>query len=420
MAVPHVSGVAALVWSHFTSVSAKKLRTVLEVTAENLGSHPTKDVYYGHGLVDANAAYTFLVENSNGIPTPSPTRDTITLPSAIPSLTPSSFCETDELNIEVAVTTDNAYYESSWEIVDSSGATVSNATFESNDAEYLTNLCLDRSECYTFTFRDSEEDGLFEDGHFNITVDGTMLLEDSNAFFSNLSVDFGDSCSEVSVCGTDELNIEVAVTTDNYSSESSWEIVDSSGATVSNATFESNDADYLTNLCLDRSDCYTFTFRDSEEDGLYGNGHFIMTVNGETHLEDDNDFFTELSVDFGDSCINDPILPSTNLPSVSPNPTLSPTVTSLPTISPNPTLSPTVTSLPTISPNPTLTTTASMSTICSDSFSRFKLNYNGRRITRDCIWVSNRATAQRCASEGVPEMCPKACQSCATPPACSD
>jgi subtilisin family serine protease len=56
MATPHVSAVAALVWSHFPSCSAAQLRTSLNNSAQDLGPLG-RDTKYGYGLVQAKAAY---------------------------------------------------------------------------------------------------------------------------------------------------------------------------------------------------------------------------------------------------------------------------------------------------------------------------------------------------------------------------
>ncbi len=56
MATPHVSGVAALVWSYFPSCTAEQIRTSLDNSALDLGA-PGRDVNYGFGLVQAKAAF---------------------------------------------------------------------------------------------------------------------------------------------------------------------------------------------------------------------------------------------------------------------------------------------------------------------------------------------------------------------------
>jgi subtilisin family serine protease len=56
MATPHVSGVAALVWSHFPHCTAAQLRNTLAKSARDLGD-PGRDPKFGFGLVQAKAAY---------------------------------------------------------------------------------------------------------------------------------------------------------------------------------------------------------------------------------------------------------------------------------------------------------------------------------------------------------------------------
>ncbi|WP_375768949.1 S8 family serine peptidase [Archangium gephyra] len=62
MATPHVSAVAALVWSANTGLTNADVRRILESTAKDLydaespDSTPGKDIVYGHGLVQAKAA----------------------------------------------------------------------------------------------------------------------------------------------------------------------------------------------------------------------------------------------------------------------------------------------------------------------------------------------------------------------------
>eukprot|EP00588_Corethron_pennatum_P003048 CAMPEP_0194299106 /NCGR_PEP_ID=MMETSP0169-20130528/60534_1 /TAXON_ID=218684 /ORGANISM="Corethron pennatum, Strain L29A3" /LENGTH=643 /DNA_ID=CAMNT_0039049169 /DNA_START=639 /DNA_END=2567 /DNA_ORIENTATION=- len=61
MAAPHVAGVAALVWSHFKEKSAIEIKESLFSSAKDVGS-PGRDNYFGHGLVNAKAAYNILAQ----------------------------------------------------------------------------------------------------------------------------------------------------------------------------------------------------------------------------------------------------------------------------------------------------------------------------------------------------------------------
>lgn len=68
MATPHVSGVAALVWSNALGKTNAEVRTALQATAEDLGPVGL-DNAYGYGLVQAEAALGYL-----GGSTPAPNK----------------------------------------------------------------------------------------------------------------------------------------------------------------------------------------------------------------------------------------------------------------------------------------------------------------------------------------------------------
>jgi hypothetical protein len=92
MACAHVTGVAALVWSHFPHRTALEIKSALTKSARQpqQSGLAEKDDKYGHGIVDAHAAYEYLrrleqdEEDRDGdrpqIPTYAPS-DTIPVPS---------------------------------------------------------------------------------------------------------------------------------------------------------------------------------------------------------------------------------------------------------------------------------------------------------------------------------------------------
>ena len=59
MATPHVSGIAALIWSRYPTKTAAQVRTALEATAQDLGT-AGRDDFFGNGLVQAKAAADYL------------------------------------------------------------------------------------------------------------------------------------------------------------------------------------------------------------------------------------------------------------------------------------------------------------------------------------------------------------------------
>jgi len=65
MATPHVSAVAALLWSSNLSLTNAQIRTAMTTTAKDLGT-AGRDVYYGYGLVQAYNAWQYLKSQSGG------------------------------------------------------------------------------------------------------------------------------------------------------------------------------------------------------------------------------------------------------------------------------------------------------------------------------------------------------------------
>jgi subtilisin family serine protease len=59
MATPHVSAVAALVWSYYPTCSGNQIRAALTASAKDLGP-VGRDTKYGYGLVQAKAAHDYL------------------------------------------------------------------------------------------------------------------------------------------------------------------------------------------------------------------------------------------------------------------------------------------------------------------------------------------------------------------------
>ena len=51
---------------------------------------------------------------------------------------------------------------------------------------------------------------------------------------------------------------------------------------------------------------------------------------------------------------------------------------------------------------------------CEDSPLRFQVTKDGKKISRDCTWVANRATNSRCKLNGVSTLCPSTCNTCDT------
>jgi hypothetical protein len=110
-------------------------------------------------------------------------------------------------------------------------------------------------------------------------------------------------------CQQGERLFEFDLQTDNYGGETSWKVVDSSGATV----VALRDG-YASNTLYEVKEClplgsYTFTIYDSYPDGIccqQGNGWYNLHWHGQ-QIASGGDFGDEISHSFGeDACGDDP------------------------------------------------------------------------------------------------------------------
>ena len=95
MACPHVSAVAAILWSKFPDKANWQVRQALAATAIDIGV-PGRDVDYGYGLVNAPAAYEYLEDLPAGPMTPPPTRAPTSPPT--PEVGENAECQDSPIN----------------------------------------------------------------------------------------------------------------------------------------------------------------------------------------------------------------------------------------------------------------------------------------------------------------------------------
>ncbi|MBL4710784.1 MAG: T9SS type A sorting domain-containing protein [Flavobacteriales bacterium] len=135
---------------------------------------------------------------------------------------------------------------------------------------------------------------------FNVTVRVPSPLVDQN-LTNNL-----DSNSFIANSNINPTEIVVTVKTDNYGSETSWDLLEIN----SNSLLYSSDAypnvngglTYRDTLCI-YNDCFRFNLYDSRSDGFndlsgnFGNGYALITLLGTDTLFFENTFFSALSTD---------------------------------------------------------------------------------------------------------------------------
>ena len=183
MATPHVAGVAALVWSHFPECTNNHIREALIQSATDRGS-PGCDDEFGFGIVNATAAYDYLLAN------PCQADDFLGDKSAHafggcaqdpeftypPTPAPTPF-PCDETVATLEILTDFWGYESSWRVLNAAGIEISSGGSGGSYASqtlYEENMCLVDGD-YTLEFDDTYGDGICcANGYYKLFVGDSL------------------------------------------------------------------------------------------------------------------------------------------------------------------------------------------------------------------------------------------------------
>ncbi|MES2515434.1 MAG: lysyl oxidase family protein [Bacteroidota bacterium] len=112
-----------------------------------------------------------------------------------------------------------------------------------------------------------------------------------------------------SQCAVGNVEVKIVLTTDNYASETTWQLKDKFGVVLlSNGTL-TNATTFTSTLCVPNSGCLSFTINDSFNDGIccnYGTGSFQIYVNNVLQTNNTGQFGGSFTYYFncppGESC----------------------------------------------------------------------------------------------------------------------
>lgn len=129
----------------------------------------------------------------------------------------------------------------------------------------------------------------------NISHKGTLTNGSQNYSLIVSGLKASDNGGGDTVC----KDVSLALITDNYGAETTWDIKKSSGGIVASGNGYASNTSYDFEECLSAG-CYTFTIYDSYGDGIccvYGDGSFTLTVDGE-QVATGGDFNGSKSIEF--------------------------------------------------------------------------------------------------------------------------
>lgn len=258
----------------------------------------------------------------------------------------------DQNKFVFTLTRDDYPEETSWALVNlNDGSTVASGDGRTEKVS----RCVADDNCYQFTITDSVGDGIccgYGNGDYEIVFDDDTV-EDTNGDFGEFAThtlcgsevvvgtcgdktkdlseecdtnDFGSSnCESLTgctggslTCNADctidssacaassyEVIFELDLTTDRYPRETTWEIRDTSNNLVfSSGTYDA-ETTYQESVCLDESECFTFTIYDSADDGIccgYGIGSYNITYDDSDVSGTNGTFGSSASHDLSSSC----------------------------------------------------------------------------------------------------------------------
>ena len=249
------------------------------------------------------------------------------------SQSPTMKCRSDQHELHVKITTDMHPSETSWSVQTYNGTLFRESSpFLNRDTKYSSKMCLDKSECYSFTIYDSWGDGFDTDkGNLAVSLDDKVVMTRPEDNFSSLEVSVGDGCNflpspkpssfpsespsaaptPVIVCSENQLSLNVSITTDGYPHETTWAVENSNGTTMFEyGPLSESYQTFNTNKCFDPSKCYAFRIEDSLGDGIFSEGDFVVSVNDVILMTNPQMKFESLNIAFGQCSIEPSLIPT--------------------------------------------------------------------------------------------------------------
>eukprot|EP00978_Attheya_sp_CCMP212_P004433 scaffold9688_cov60-Attheya_sp.AAC.4 len=276
MSTPHVSAVAALVWSHFPDVTNAEMRGAMRSSAESLGGG-TRNNDFGYGLARADLLFDYLKETQTQIE-----------------------CASGESLVEVSLVTDFYGEETSWSLRENNGMVLVSGSELSGNKRYANSLCIPKHTCFTFTINDGYGDGVccsYGQGFFSLTVDGLEVKSGSDFGGSSTYTscgttlgdddDYADETPLPGNCDDGESEFTLSRTLGGSSQGTSWAINMMPLFTVvaeADGYSGISGAVVVESICLGSDRCYRFRIEDSGWDGMEGS--YSITYDNEVVREE--------------------------------------------------------------------------------------------------------------------------------------
>ena len=204
-------------------------------------------------------------------------------------------------NVTFTLVTDNYPSETTWILKKGSTTVASGSNYSQANTTYDESYNLSDGD-YAFTINDAYGDGIccsYGNGSYT-WKNGSTTLTSGGSFGSSQTRTFTIGSGSGGGGGSSTADIVVTIKTDNYPSETTWQVLNSGGTTLGGGgPYSTANTTYNKTLTLPAGD-YVFVINDQYGDGIccsYGNGSYTVK-NGSTTLASGGSFGSTESKSF--------------------------------------------------------------------------------------------------------------------------
>jgi hypothetical protein len=187
-------------------------------------------------------------------------------------------CVDPDAVLTVEILTDPYPSETTWELTEVGvGVVASGGPYSSSYTTYIQDVDVCSTSCYSWTIFDAYGDGIYAPGGYTLYWDGVVVASTMGS---------GWCCDEATVgglgdcggCADPDTTITVEIFTDNYPTETTWQLVEEGvGVVASGGPYSYSQTLYTHVIDVCSTSCYDWTIYDAYGDGIccaYGYGYY--------------------------------------------------------------------------------------------------------------------------------------------------
>jgi hypothetical protein len=203
---------------------------------------------------------------------------------------PPPECVDPDATITIEILTDPWPSETTWTLTELGyGVIATGGPYANQYTLYTTDVDVCSTSCYEFEIFDAFGDGIYAPGGYTVYYEGSVVASTMGSGWcctSETVSNIGGGCGGGSEpCVDPDQVCTIEIFTDNYPSETTWQLVEQGvGIVASGGPYSSSQTLYTYNVDICSTSCYVFTIFDAFGDGIccsYGYGYYNILVDGD-------------------------------------------------------------------------------------------------------------------------------------------